>query len=315
MSESFPKVDILMAICNGEFYLEEQIKSILNQSYNNICLLLRDDGSADNSMEIVRKYADHFPDIVRLISDARGCLGAIQNFSMLLSHSSAQYVMFCDQDDIWLPKKIELTLKKIKAMESEFGENTPLLVHTNLKVVDEHLDVLSASFWKYHCLDPGATSLNRLLVQNVVTGCTVMINKPLKCLAYPIPENARWHDYWFALVAAAFGKIGQINKPMVLYRQHGKNQVGASKWPATLVQSSDFFSLLKKHKKGLESEQRQASVFLEQYLNLLCDKDHQIVACFSRFNDFGFFRKKYYIIKHKYYRTGFIRNIALLMFA
>ena len=139
-------VDILMATYNGELYLEEQIKSIIKQSYKNWILYIRDDGSKDNTLKIINRYTYKYPDKIKLIADDRGNLGSNMNFKELMQYSKNEYCMFCDQDDVWLEDKIKLSLDKIKKLENKYGKNTPILVHTDLKVVNEKLDEISESF-------------------------------------------------------------------------------------------------------------------------------------------------------------------------
>ncbi len=158
-------------------------------------------------------------------------LGACGNFSRLLEQADAPYVMFCDQDDVWLPDKIEITLAAMRELERQHGAETPLLVHTDLMVVDERLNRLGKSLWLFQCTEPQRlTKLNRLLMQNFATGCTVMINRALRDLAVPVPAEALMYDWWLALVATAFGRVAAVEDPTVLYRQHGRNDTGATRW-------------------------------------------------------------------------------------
>ena len=139
--------------------------------------------------------------------------------------------MFCDQDDVWFPDKIAVTLGKMQELEGRHGGERPLLVHTDMKVADGNLRVVADSLWRYQKSDPvRGEALNRLLVQNCATGCSMMINRALCDLALPIPAEAMMHDWWLVLVAAAFGTIGHCAEPTLLYRQHGANDVGAKKW-------------------------------------------------------------------------------------
>src|SRR5690606_39057310 len=136
-------------------------------------------------------------------------------------------VMFSDADDCWFPDKISLTLDLMRVVEKdEGGARTPTLVHTDLAVVDRDLRPIADSLWQYQGVNPDLTSLNRLLIQNCVTGCTVMVNRPLRELASPIPPGVVMHDWWMALVASSFGRIARIARPTLLYRQHGRNDTG-----------------------------------------------------------------------------------------
>lgn len=220
-------IDILMATHNGEAYLRQQIDSILSQSNQEWQLLIRDDGSQDNTVDIIEEYVVRYPEKIRLIRDDGRRLGTSLNFGRLLDYSHAKYVMFSDQDDIWLPKKIELTMKVMQAAEEQYG-NSPILVHTDLKVVDSNLSLIADSLWRYQKFSPEfSNDLNSLMVQNVVTGCAMMMNKKARDVSIPLPEEAIMHDWWIAIRVAMEGKIVYVSVPSVLYRQHSKNKVGA----------------------------------------------------------------------------------------
>jgi glycosyltransferase involved in cell wall biosynthesis len=222
------QVDILLATFQGGLYLKEQLLSLIQQSYSNFHIFIRDDGSTDQTVTIIESFRKIYPERITVIPSAQ-CLGVKGNFSELMHHTKAKYIMFCDQDDIWLPHKIKLSLDKMKTLENQHGP-IPLLVHTDLQVVKSDLTLIARSFWKYSKLDPSKNSLNDLLSKNTVTGCALMINQKLLELAYPIPDQCIMHDWWIVLVATIFGKIEFIKEAPILYRQHGKNAVGALKF-------------------------------------------------------------------------------------
>lgn len=170
-------IAICMATYNGDNYLREQIDSILSQTNQNWVLFVRDDNSTDSTLQILQQYASLYQNKIVLIEDPSLAGGsAKQNFASILSWVSKRYsfsyFMFSDQDDVWLDTKIEKSLQFMKDNESD--RSVPLLVHTDLTVVDRQLSVLDASFFHYRKLDPHQTKLCRLLVQNNVTGCTML---------------------------------------------------------------------------------------------------------------------------------------------
>ena len=138
--------------------------------------------------------------------------------------------MFCDQDDVWNNDKIEKTYKKMQELEKLYGDSIPLLAHTDLEVVNEKLETLSFSMWKSEHINPRANTLNKLLMQNTITGCTMMINRTLAMKSLSISSKAIMHDWWIGLVATAFGKIGFIEESTMRYRQHGRNDTGAKNY-------------------------------------------------------------------------------------
>ena len=200
------------------------VDSILTQTHRDFVLSVRDDGSVDDTWEILQSYDDPR---IRLLPDRTPSGSAQGNFFRLLLQSSARYVMFADADDVWLPDKIERTLTAMRRLEAEAGEDVPILVHGDLIVANEDLSVRAPSLFRYEGLSPERCSLRQLLAQNNITGCTVMVNRAACDLVRDIPAEAVMHDWWLGLIAAAFGRIGVIEQPLMYYRQHGDNAVGA----------------------------------------------------------------------------------------
>jgi glycosyltransferase involved in cell wall biosynthesis len=221
-------IDILLATYNGEKFLKQQIDSILAQSNQDWQLLIRDDNSSDSTVNIIKDYAVKYPHKIRLIEDNRGRLGPALNFGKLLEHADNDYVMFSDQDDVWLPDKIDLTLNTMKDAE-EIYPNMPILVHTDLKVVNEDLKIIADSLWSYCKVSPLNNSLNKIIYRNVATGCTTMINRKAVEVSKPIPPEARVHDWWVALNVAKTGKLVHVSLPTILYRQHPQSIIGAKR--------------------------------------------------------------------------------------
>ena len=223
------RIDILLATYNGGRFVQRQIQSVLAQMDDRCRLLIRDDGSTDATLPLVRQFVAQHPDRIVLFDDGSSHLGVCGSFGRLLEHSDADYLVLCDQDDVWLPGRISRPLERIQRVERELGASTPVLAHTDLVVVDENLRPIAPSFWSYCNIDPHHGSvLNRLLVQNVVTGCATVVNRALARLACPMPHSAPMHDWWLALVASAFGRIEAVAEPTVLYRQHSANRLGAT---------------------------------------------------------------------------------------
>ena len=299
------QVDILLATYRGAAYIEEQIDSILSQTYPHFRILIRDDASEDSTQNILERLASRYPEKICLISNEKNS-GVKGNFSELMNHSDAPYVLFSDQDDIWLPGKIESSLKLMKRNENKYGIDTPLLVHTDLKVVRSNLTEISPSFWNYTRLNPRFNSLNRLLVQNNVTGCTMLINKHLLNLSRPVPNEAVMHDWWIALTAAAFGRIDFLSSPTILYRQHDSNDVGAKKYGVT---SYIRHALSSSKKNNPKRTYEQARVFLERFGTRLESEEKKILEIYSGLPGLSFLERKASVLKYRFFKSGFLRNI------
>jgi glycosyl transferase family 2 len=223
-----PEVEVLLATYNGERFLSEQIDSILAQDYVNLRILARDDGSTDGTVAILERYATQFPDRFRLMPPSTATGHPKWNFLRLMEASTAGYVCFADQDDVWLPQKLTLTMAAMNRLEARYEKNVPLLAFTDLRVVNEHLETIVESYWKLHRINPQQINhFARLLGQNIVTGCTAMVNRPLVKLALRLPDEAHMHDSWAALIASALGAGEPVQTQTVLYRQHDHNVLGA----------------------------------------------------------------------------------------
>ena len=222
---------IVMATFNGGDYLREQFDSICAQSLRDWVFLVRDDGSCDDTVQIIREYVKRDPRIIA-ICDHLGNLGPTLCFGRLLEEAynrGARYIACSDQDDYWSPEKLASGLCELRAIESAHGAAIPALIHTDLEVVTDDLECISPSFMHYTNIgDPASPPLAMLVVQNHVVGCTLMGNRALLAIALPIPATVRMHDWWLALCAKAVGTIRFLPSCSVRYRQHKNNTLGAA---------------------------------------------------------------------------------------
>lgn len=226
--KSNEQIAILMATYNGAAFVGEQIDSILAQTAHAWHLFVHDDGSDDGTMAVLQRYADREPQRITLLSYASQG-GACRNFLSMLETVEAGYYMFCDQDDVWLPEKIEVTWQRMKDLELQHGDATPIIVHSDLSIVDAQLNELSPSFISNQRIRLDAIrQYADYAATNTVTGCTMMMNLAAKrCMARPAAK-ALMHDAWICLsVAANNGIVSFIDRPLVRYRQHGSNTLGA----------------------------------------------------------------------------------------
>ncbi|MBF0189287.1 MAG: glycosyltransferase family 2 protein [Magnetococcales bacterium] len=220
---------IVLSTYNGARFLEEQIVSILEQSSKEWTLYIRDDGSSDDTWSIVQRFAERYPKSIIPLAFGPPSGGAKGGFSMLLNRLDADYFMTCDQDDVWLPEKVEKSLTLIRQEEAEHGETYPILLHSRLQVVDANLSPLALSPWNGPKGHDQRTQIHRLILQNLITGAGMAGNRALLAKASPLPFERPiiMHDWWLALVASLFGRIVLLNEPAVLYRQHDENVCGA----------------------------------------------------------------------------------------
>lgn len=302
-----------MAVYNGEKYLSQQIDSILAQSSEDWHLYICDDGSVDRTDDIVLGYVRQYPERITVSKNQKPTGSACSNFMGMLKQSEAEYVMFSDQDDFWHPDKVRLTFEKMKRMEQSHGKG-PLLVHTDMEIADSELNLLSPSFVRFQGLNPEQNTLNRLLCQNNVTGCTVMMNRALADLVKDAPaEKMLMHDWWIALAAAAFGRIGFVDKPLSKYRQHGNNQLGA-------VNNGNFAGVKRIVKNSAYTKKRvnatygQAKAFRDCYESLLSGEKRATVERYVDIPRHLKLIRMVRLIKYGFLKQNFMAAAGQLMF-
>ena len=224
------KIDILLSTYNGEAFLEELLQSLINQTCVDWRLLVRDDSSVDETMEILKAYQANNKGRIFILKDHKKQLGPKKSFEVLLHESEAGYIMFCDQDDVWLPDKIARTLEKMQTLEKQYPD-VPAMVFSDLTVVDKMLREVHPSFWEFIKVVPdNVFNIYRLLINNPVVGCTVMINKKVKEIVLPFPEQAVMHDWWIALNISRQGVADYLSKPTV-YTGYMKKIISAHPLP------------------------------------------------------------------------------------
>jgi hypothetical protein len=180
--------------------------------------------------------------------------------------------------------------------------------------VNEQLRCLHESFWRYQFIDPRRTALNQLLLQNCVTGCTVMLNRPLLDLGKPVPQEACAHDHWFALVASAFGQIAVVPESLIDYRQHGRNVTGAKRWGPRYVagRARRLYAADGAH-ETLALNIQQAQVFLSRFAGRLGNKQRLMVQSFAGIRDRGVLSRRFTLVRNAFWKRGVVRNLGLLL--
>jgi glycosyltransferase involved in cell wall biosynthesis len=226
---------VLLTAYNGSAHLPALLDSLLAQTDPDFTVLMQDDGSGDTTPGLLREAADRDRRFTFGAEQGKH-LGAAGNFLSLIRQSEADYCLLCDQDDIWEPEKIAVLKQAMQDLEAQYGPDTPLLVHSDCSLISQNGEKTGDSFFRHQGWDPGALTLPRLLVQNNVTGCTLIMNRPLRNLiaAHARAKDLFMHDWFIALTAASFGRIAFVDRPLTRYRQHGNNTIGASAKPLLL---------------------------------------------------------------------------------
>lgn len=304
------EIDILLASYNGKDYLEAQLKSILSQDYTNWKLLISDDCSSDGTLDIIRKY-ESIDSRIKLISSKKKYGSAKSNFLNLLNYSKASYIAFCDQDDVWHSDKLSTEYAALRNLEKRYGNNKPCIVYSDLRVVDWQLNIINDSYYKLMKIDPLQNSLNRILVQNVVTGCSSMINRSLVTFCRHLKEINQivMHDWLFAMIAAAFGHSYYINDALIDYRQHGDNSVGAT--------SFSIIKWLSKGKNNIYSLQhsfKQAETFYTTYFDKLSKENKIIINKYIHIRKTNPLLRPYFLIKGNFVKSNLSRTLGQLIY-
>ena len=237
--------------------------------------------------------------------DAAG-VGACANFARLLEQSTSDYVAFSDQDDVWMPDKLERSMAAMRGLETRYGKDVPLLVFTDAKVVDRELNVIDDSLFHRTCLDPERRAPRQLILQNVANGNTMLFNAALRRKALPIPPDAFMHDHWIALVASVFGHAACVPVPTLLYRQHGANVIGAARvslFSRVCCAWRGFPAMKRRHMANI----RQAEAFAQQY-------GAEAPECFRALVGFAscsWLMRRVILLRHGIAKRGWWRNLGL----
>lgn len=303
------EVSIVVATYNGASYLEEQLDSILKNTFTDWTMEICDDGSSDQTIKIAKEYEKKYPGKIFLHQNLQN-VGVTRNFLEGAKRADGNYIMFCDQDDVWFPDKIEKTLAKIKERENELGTNTPIVVFTDAKLVDGVLRTISDSFFGYNGLNTKNIDLAHLLMENKVIGCTTMFNKAVADKIISFPSMARYHDWWIGLIAATFGEVYFLDEPTMLYRQHGKNVVGSQNFASYVI---NRIKNIATQKKSLDENERQAWEFYEIYQSYLLEEQGQIIRDFAGIQSANWFERRERLFRYGFWKSGILRNLGLCL--
>lgn len=307
---STPLVSIAMATYNGADFLQKQLDSIYSQSYTNIEVIVSDDCSTDNTVEILKRYQHAYG--LKYYTNSHQ-FGFVKNFEQAIKLCSGDFIALADQDDIWETNKIEVLLTEIK---------NNLLIHSDCSIIDSNDNILNPSWKKqtgyYFCAE-------NLIFQNMVTGCTLLFQKDLLNTALPFPETIAYHDWWLAFCAASQNKISYTEHTLTRYRQHFNQNTGVNFNPKNTFLRSVFTNIINrfrdipsnrkaiylKHKQNLEAVLKHKSS--QPYIHMINDAIRYFEDyCNNKIHVKTFYISlKYakYVYPHK--NHFFIKNILL----
>ncbi len=306
---------IIMCVYNGEKYIKEQIESILHNSITDWRLYISDDGSTDRTYELAAGYAKAYPQKIILTTHINAAdpsihfLEKIRDVSMKMQ--ADDFIMLCDQDDIWYNNKIELTLEHMNHLVVKNSNKKPLLVCTDVEVVNEKKEQLAESFRRMIHYSIKKLDTAHLLMEHKAQGCTIMINKVLADKIRQLPQVITKHDMWLEMIAVTMGKVDYVDEPTMAYRRHAEQYTAGEMrfWKMVVEQLKH----MKEQKYMVYGLAPQTKEFLRIYGQELDGEHKELVETFATLEQQGFWQKRYNIIKYHMWKTGVIRNIGMMI--
>lgn len=275
------KVAVVMSTYNGEKYVREQLDSILNQTYKNIEIIVRDDGSKDNTVNIIKEYQEKYSNIKLVIGKN---LGFIKSFFELLKITESDYYAYADQDDIWIENKIELAVNLL----DELDNSKPNMAFGNSDYYDENMNLIGEGEKNRKF------SFNRALFECIGQGMTMTINKKTRdYIVNNPPNNCFFHDWWTYLICIGLGNVAYSNATTVKYRRFKKNATSEGQGYIRLLMWRIKNLLLN---NGIKDVKRQMINYKEIYYKDLKEEDKKILELFSneKYNFFSALKKAFY---------------------
>lgn len=297
------RIDILLATYNGEKYLDSLLSSVESQTFSDWRILISDDGSTDKTLDKIREWQCR-SNRISLVKSGEPSGSARANFMNLLPYSNADYLAFCDQDDVWHSDKLVKCLEEMLKLEKEQGSSLkPFLVFSDARVVDSDLNPIADSFIRYSGLDSSRTQLNHLLVQNIAPGCTMLCNRSLVTMLSQASHSSKvyMHDWWAMLIASALGSIAYINEPLIDYRQHGDNSVGATSYSLSLIPF--WLNRLDEMVEYFKALMLQGEEFNKYYGKQLSSEQSQLLESFSNLSQNGLIVRFSKVTKHNLWKN------------
>lgn len=305
------KIDICLATYNGAPWIDDFLNSLDAQTYQDWRLLVSDDASIDNTLELIKSHFKNRPDKLLLVQRTITGEGVIKNFQDALDASSAHYILLADQDDVWLPEKLMVLHARMREIEQD--RKIPALVFSDLEVVDDHLNTVNKSWWAFMSVKPDwAMSFKGALYQNIVPGCAMMLNRSLLKMTLPLPKGIIMHDWWFLLVCSVFGNVGFCNEKLVRYRRHAEAHTYLDKGGimSTLRRQWGGRELLRKQYAKTVMQAQVFELFFQEKMDAVengranCQVLHDYIAV----SNAGWWRRRWLLMKNGIHLTSVFRT-------
>lgn len=294
----YPLIQVLLVTEQGEAYLSELLHSLERQTYPNWQLVVADNASQDNTQDILKAWQVAHPQLLKKLVLSPKQQSKTHLLNELVAGSVGDYLMLCEQEDVWFPEKIELQFAAMQVLEKKATSSQPLLVHSDLVVTDKEKNILSPSLWEVL----GADNTQRpeaYLLNNPVIQCATLFNHVAAKASFPMPLQLNHVDRWLAIVCAWFGEIEALPHPTILYRLTQTERLQSKQ---TLQQRVELWS-------------QYACAFLLQFGERLDDEAFQLVTAVADLQNLKGWQRRKHIMQHRLFDRGVVDNVALLLFA
>ena len=315
------QIDIAMSVYNGGKWLDEMLDSLANQTLDNWRLVVWNDGSTDNTAEILEKWKEKHNKKIKIVDNPSNTnLGMAAGFTRALEACDANYIMLADADDIWHPNKVEVSYKEFLNAKGTLTPQTPCLLHTDMTVIDQNKNIILESYKNPH-FQPAKdqNTLNRIIFENFASSATMIMNRPLLELSLPIPPELGLQDWWFAMVACAFGRVFFCPVQTMLYRRHASND---SRWEKTTIKSQikrsiqaifKPLSIRRRIYELLAKGQTISKLFLYRYEKNLSYSQRRMLRDYINLRNLPFWKRRLIIIRYGLWFRHPIIDIGLLI--
>ena len=310
-----PKVSVIVPVYNVEKYLARCLDSLVAQTLEDLEIICVNDGSTDNSANILSVYAEK-DERIKILPQHEPNKSACKHFLYMLENVESDLFLFSDQDDVWTKDHISTLVEKYVSL-SENEKKLPILIHSDLYVTDKNLNVISKSFFDYALLSKHPVHKNSYFLENNVTGGVMLINKKLKDFVFKNENYLRvniekipMHDQFFALLAFKFGKIIFIDKPLEFYRQHENNVVGKKNVKSI---KNIFNKILSIDNSWLKKSQEFVSFFLTCYFDLLSADERDVLSKFIDLRKFSKLKAVRFLIQNDFLKENRKRQILQIL--
>ena len=304
-----------MATYNGERFIREQLDSLLAQTFCDFTVYISDDGSSDATLSIIKECQAQNTGKIIFVNEGERKGGTCANFLFLLESVDSELYMFCDQDDVWHKDKIQKTVARYDLLQDK---NAPVLIHSDVTVVDEKLNIISESVFHYSDLQKKLT-WKGYLVENNVMGCTALINRELadlyKTSAAKLDKGLIFmHDIFLAQIASLVGQIYFLDEPLMLYRQHEANRLGAGEISYSAGLFAKKLATLKDSSQRLKTHQMEISALLQlDCMKQIDERTFRILQGWASLYEKNGLQRVFFVLKHGILRRNWTKNLLLIL--